>query len=64
MEDNIKDLRGVIINKIIINIDNPKHIHTFCVDLAYSTSIIEEDIVIKIYLYFIFYTYNINDKNS
>ncbi len=26
----------------------------FCVDFAYSTTIIEEEAVIKIYLYFIF----------
>lgn len=54
IEDSIKELRGVIKNKIIRNIDIPKHIHTFCVDFAYSTTIIEEEAVIKIYLYFIF----------
>ena len=33
IEDNIKELRGVIINKIIRNMDIPKHIHTFFPEL-------------------------------
>ena len=56
IEDNINELRGVIINNRINKTDIPKHIHIFCVDFTYSTTI-EEDVVIKIYLYFIFYTY-------
>jgi|LakMenE22Apr09ns_1017241.scaffolds.fasta_scaffold09041_2 hypothetical protein len=57
IEDNIKELRGVIINKIIRNMDIPKHIHTFLVDLAYSIIGVFCKEVIKISLYFIFYTY-------
>jgi len=56
IEDRKNVFNGVIINKIIKNIDNPRHIHMFCVDFANSTTVIEEDIV-KIYLYFIFYKY-------
>jgi hypothetical protein len=56
IEDSKNEFKGVIINKIIKNTDKPRHIHMFCVDLANSTTVIEEDIV-KIYLYFIFYKY-------
>jgi hypothetical protein len=57
IDDNKKVLRGVIMNTIIKMTAILRHIHTFLVDSANST-IINDDI--KIYLYFIFYTYNIN----
>jgi len=37
IEDNINELRGVIINKIISNDVIPIHIHTFWVDFENST---------------------------
>jgi len=59
IDDNKKLLRGVIINIIINNMVMPIDKQTFCVVLANST--IKGVGCIKIYLYFIFYTYNINE---
>jgi len=61
IDDNKKVLSGDIINIMISNIDMPIDKHTFCVDLANST--IKGVAGIKIYLYYIFYTYNINEEN-
>jgi hypothetical protein len=58
-DDNNKLLRGVIINTIINIMVTTIDKQTFCVVLANST--IKGVGGIKIYLYFIFYTYNINE---
>ena len=45
-DDKINVLRGDIINNIIKNVDILKHKHTFCVDLAYSTIIDDDEFII------------------
>jgi hypothetical protein len=45
IEDKIKLLRGVIINKIIKNSEIAKQIHTFCVDFANSITITEDEVI-------------------
>ena len=61
IDDSKKLLRGVIINTIINNMVMPIDKQTFWVVLANSTIKGVGVDGIKIYLYFIFYTYNIND---
>jgi len=61
LDDNKKVLRGVIINTIINIMAMTMDKQTFWVVLANSTIKTESTGGIKIYLYFIFYTYNINE---
>jgi len=54
IEDKKNELRGVIIKITIKKTETAKQEHTVWVDFAYSIINVEEDEVIKIYLYFIF----------
>ena len=52
IEDKNNDFNGDIINNIISTIDIPRHIHTFWVDFANSTTGVDENVVIN-YIYII-----------
>ncbi len=49
-DDKINELNGDNINNIIKNIDILRHKHTFCVDLAYSIIIDDEEFIYYIIL--------------